>query len=176
MDAYWCAYHRKKNGSPDGDIWAAIQWAAVYTPEENALYDWLTIIAIKNWPVTSVEDPAYRWQSKHQYKISYKHIAMIAFLTGEVVEEKIDTMLVNKKAIALYDGLTRDTFHEVCLYVSWIHAEGESDERKQIALLGTSPMPAMEGADDAVENDGEADVSTCNCFHDIKFQHLDFQN
>ena len=118
MDAYWCAYHRKKNGSPDGDIWAAIQWAAVYTPEENALYDWLTIIAIKNWPVTSVEDPAYRWQSKHQYKISYKHIAMIAFLTGEVVEEKIDTMLVNKKAIALYDGLTRDTFHEVCLYVS----------------------------------------------------------
>ena len=34
----------------------------------------------------------------------------------------------------------------------------------------------MEGANDNVENDGVVDVSSCNCFHDIKFQHLNFQS
>jgi hypothetical protein len=73
--AYWAAYNAKSTGT--NNIHAAIQQAADFTPEETALNDWLTMIILKNWSLTSVECKLHCYMCKHRTTFSCKQICMM---------------------------------------------------------------------------------------------------
>jgi hypothetical protein len=108
MAAYWavCNLKAKNKDSDKNTIHAAILHATGFTPEENALTDWLNMIIVKNWALSSVECKFHRNMCKHKHTFSVKRICMMTFILGEVVETKITKMLVNAKAVGLYDGFT----------------------------------------------------------------------
>eukprot|EP00986_Skeletonema_menzelii_P018329 scaffold26626_cov178-Skeletonema_menzelii.AAC.7 len=159
-DAYWYAYDAKVRGESGDDIRHAMNWIAGYTPEENGAFDWLRMIVKKNWPLTSVEDADHRSVIKHTQKFSYKRMAMLLLLLGEIVEEKITEQLKNSHAVAIYDGFTRSGTHYMALYVSYILNEGkgkEEGERLEINLLACSPMPATAEEEELIPSGDDDD-------------------
>ena len=141
--AYWVKYDQDKRGENGQDIRDVISYAAGYTPEENAAMDWLVMVIMKNWPLTSVEDPDYRNIIKHKIVFSYKRICMLIFLLGEVVQEKITKLMEDKFGCLIHDGLTNDSMHYIGLYASFIEDEGGEDEKLRMPLLSVSPMPVI---------------------------------
>ena len=135
LAAYWTLYDAKQRGKNVKDVTRLMEYAAGFIPEENAIYDWLEMITMENWIVTFVEKPRYRRIVKHDFKISYMRIAMVVFLLGEVFEEILTVMLVNRKAIGIHDGFTQDGIHFVCLYGAFIADEGKDDHHLVVALL-----------------------------------------
>jgi hypothetical protein len=166
LAAYRSVYNAKCH-SQTPDIRDAIKQAAGFTAEEFALTDWLNMIIVKNWALCSVECKMHRNMCKHKPTFSYKRISMMIFILGEVVESKITKMLVNAKAVGLYDGFTRYSTHYVALYASFIEGEGSEVEKTthRIILLGVSPMLEIKDKKDAAtanmnENEeGEDDES-----------------
>lgn len=171
MAAYWAVCNLKVN-KKDNDkntIHAAILHSAGFTAEENALTDWLNMIIVKNWALSSVECKYHRNMCKHNHYFSVKRICMMMFILGEVVETKITRLLVNTKAVGLYDGFTRNSTHYVALYASFIEGEGPQvkSSTHRIILLGVSPMIAIndetvaaDGADEThhIDSNAESDV------------------
>jgi hypothetical protein len=167
MAAYWAVCNLKANNkdSDKNTIHAAILHAAGFTPEENALTDWLNMIIVKNWALSSVECKFHRNMCKHKHTFSVKRICMMMFILGEVVETKITKMLVNAKAVGLYDGFTRNSTHYVALYASFIEGEGSQvkPSTHRIILLGVSPMIAIDDEKvtaDANETDTESNAES----------------
>ena len=107
-----------------------------------------------------MENPDYRRIVRHAHRVSYKRICMAVFLLGEVVEKILTRLLYRKRVCCMHDGVTRESMHYICFYASWIHDEGTENERLQIALLGCSPIPAIELEEDAIEHDALMNVST----------------
>lgn len=154
MTAYWNAYEAtrvRKNGK---DIRACLNCAAGCLAKINALNDWITMIVVKNWPVTSIKDNEYQALLKHTFKISCKRICKMLFLMGKVIEEKIADQLKDKHTMAIYDGLTLCGTHYVVVYVSYILNGGTSEERLEINLLGCSLMPAAGAKEELINNLG----------------------
>jgi hypothetical protein len=178
MTAYWAAYNAKSTGK--SDIRNAIQQeAAGYTPEENVLNDWLTMIIIKNWSLNPVECKLHRNMCKHKTRFSCKQICMMMFLFGEVVETKVAKMLDKAKALGLYDGFTCNSIYYVTLYASFIEGEGDASFKKTthcIILLGVSPMIAIKSSgnndeDDEAANDNEEAGQEASYSHKFDAEH-----
>ena len=159
LAAYRAAYSAKD--SKTTNICDAISQAAGYTPKEAALTDWLNMIIVKNWALSSAECKVHRNMCKHKSTFSVKRISMIMLILGEVVESKITQMLATAKAVGLYDGFTRNSTHYIALYVSFIEGEGLQDENTthRIILLGVSPRLGMK-KDAATDGNNDDSTST----------------
>jgi hypothetical protein len=96
LAAYRSVY-KAKDHSQMPNIHDAINQAAGFTAEETALTNWLNMIIVKNWALSSVECKMHRNMCKHKPTFSKKHISMMIFILGEVVESKITKMLLYLK-------------------------------------------------------------------------------
>ena len=163
LAAYWAAYRAKESNT--STIRDAISRISGFTPKEAALNDWLNMITVKNWALSSVECKMHRSMCKHKPTFSIKRISMMMLILGEVVESKITKMLATAKAVGLYDGFTRNSTHYVALYASFIEGEGIQDKNTthRIILLGVSPMLAMKDKDAATDgNDNDSTSSNAS--------------
>jgi len=156
-DAYWVKYDQEQRGEHGRDIREAIEFAAGYTAEEQAAMDWIKMITMSNWTLTSVENEDHRSIVKHNAIFSYKRICMLIFLLGEVVQEKLTKSMKDRHGILVYDGLSRDSTHYVGVYAAYIEDEEGKDEKLRIALLGVSPMSVI---DDEEDDEAAAPVVT----------------
>ena len=177
LAAYWAAYSAKD--SKTTSIRDAISQAAGFTPEEAALTDWLNMIIVKNWPISSVECKVHRNMCKHKLTFSKKRISMMMLLLGEVVESKITQMLAKAKAVGLYDGFTRNSTHYVALYASFIEGEGFQDKNTthRIILLGVSPMLGMnnDAATDGNDDDSTSTDAADDDDDDVECGHYSYK-
>lgn len=139
MVAYWRLFEAKQQGGRMMDARKAMAYDSTYSPEVNALCDWLEMICMENWPVTSVENRRYRNMRKHKHTFSYKRIVMTIFLLTEVVQDEITNRIKNARGIIIADGLSRGGTHYEATMYAYVKDEGKAEARLDILLILDAP-------------------------------------
>ena len=146
--------------------------AVGYTPEENALYDWLVLIIENNLPLTAVRNSNYKTFSRHNISISYERIVEMLFALEEIVMEIIKKEMKGKKGCILHDGWTQSGVHYMGVYGTYMVVDKETGkQRLRIPLLGCHPMFKFKG-NAADVDDGLVDSDDDDSDEDIVLNDL----
>ncbi len=111
---------------------------------ETEMYDWIELLVMNNFPLTFVDCPLVRSQSKLRSvcsKTVHKHI----FALVEVVRETIKSKLSGRKFVVMFDGWTEGMEHYIGLNISYnMHCKETGKQVPSHSLLSIRPLLAEE--------------------------------
>ena len=111
---------------------------------EKEMFDWIELLVMKNFPLTFVDCPFVRSQSKLR-SVCSKTVRKHIFALVEVVRETIKNKLSTSKFVVMFDGWTEGTEHYIGLNVSYnVHYKESGKQVPTHSLLSIRPLLAEE--------------------------------
>jgi BED zinc finger len=111
---------------------------------EKEMFDWIELLVMNNFPLTFVDCPLIRRQSKLRSvcsKTVRKHILALC----DVVKETIVTKLSASKFVLMFDGWTEGTEHYIGLNISYnVQCKETGKQVPTHSLLSMRPLLAEE--------------------------------
>lgn len=141
---------------------------------EKAVYDFIRLVALKNVPLSCVEDKKFRPFNKHTVNIGKRTISEVMFQLVELLEHKITEGVSGARGALMFDGWTHKSMRYIELYLVYCtpvtYCEASSTKSKlepHDTLIAVPPMANKSGAadqDSGQKNqiDDEVDRGTAN--------------
>jgi hypothetical protein len=114
------------------------------TNAEKEMFGWIELLVMKNFPLTFVDCPFVRSQSKLR-SVCSKTVRKHIFALVDVVRETIKSKLSTSKFVVMFDGWTEGTEHYIGLNVSYnVHCKESGKQVPMQSLLSMRPLLAEE--------------------------------
>lgn len=97
------------------------------SPAETEMFGWIELLVVKNLPLSYVDCPLIRKNSKLGPKCS-KTVQKYIFALVNVVRDKIKRKLPSEKFVIMFDGWTEGTDHYIGISASYTDKTGADDE------------------------------------------------